>query len=255
MEQHVGALESEQDTLESQLDAAENTLTQLNRQIGTQSGILDQHRAEITALTERKLSLESTNVDLANLTDIERELKAELSSLQAEVAQFGTTRETERAQVDTLKKEVSTLEKSITSLRRQRRREQTDLAAIEKKIASLEQSSTLPADAPAQPEITPIESETHVKGRLLIASKDYEGAKDLLQPLASQCDTEAQMLLAQAFAESAEPFKAYLWYRTAAVIASMDVSTEIESAAKSLLPAETEQADRVAKNIAGKCPA
>ena len=77
---------------------------------------------------------------------------------------------------------------------------------------------------------------------------------NLLKPLASECNPKAQILLAQVYGETAEPFKAYMWYRAAEMTDGTDVSTELEREAETLQPAETEQATRAAeRNIVRKC--
>ena len=163
LNQLIGQLGVERDTLEGEREKTEIASAQTKEQMATLTQDRDQLQADISTLMERKRVLESSTAELRSLSGLESGLKTELSELQDEIARLEKARETEQARVDSVKQEKRALQRDIAALVDEQRDLQVSLAnagedppTIEEEIVPTESSiETLAVELETEP--TPAE--------------------------------------------------------------------------------------------------
>lgn len=228
--------------LEQSVEENNNTVARLREEISSEKHTKNQLSDEITTLNDE------AQQSLARW----RGFEDKIATLKAETTQLETVRDTQRNDIAGLKAGRIKLERDILALTVQH-------TQAEERITVL-QSAHSKAGASASESVLSVEMVTSVaesaelrRARGLLASQDYQGAMSLLKPLASQCHGEAQTVLGEVYEAISEPFIAYLWYRAAALSSGADMTAELARAARTLQPAEIEQAATAAENTVRKC--
>ena len=248
-ETYLAQLEEERQTLERASEDNQGILTQLKDQITALTKNRDQLTADVLALTEQSLVLEEK-------TDSQTDLNDPVSQLQSDIDELEGTRQSAQRQIDELENRKRALNEELTELSEKLTEETAQLSSVTKKrLAQENELREKPADSVPADNTSgePVDINELTRAQQLIASGELTQAMDLLQPLATQCNANAQLMLAELYYDGSEPFKAYYWYRAAEISAGADTTAQLKAAGETLQPAETAQADRVAESNFRSC--